>query len=155
MNPLVVLILSVRDWRRAQWIGLACVLAAYLVPRWWELTAGQSDVLDTLYLLGAGLLSPASATQPKVIAPPAATQSGRAGVDILIALAAAVLATVFVLGLATVLGGCATKLDLKPAAGQVVRIGWDPGPPCVLETRVDGELVFHLDWPLACPATAD
>ena len=59
--------------------------------------------------------------------------------------------TALVIGLALV-SGCATTLDLHPTAGQVVSITWDPGPPCLFETWIDGERVAHIDWPGKCPA---
>lgn len=61
MNPFGQLILtaiySVKTWTPLQWLGLALVLAAYLVPRLVAMEASALDALETAYLIGAALLA--------------------------------------------------------------------------------------------------
>lgn len=60
MNPfsqlLIGAIYSVKTWTPAQWVGLALVLAAYLLPRIVPMAVEAVDALETLYLVGAALM---------------------------------------------------------------------------------------------------
>lgn len=138
--------------RAAKWIGLACLLLAYFVPRFFALSTFQSDAVDHLIPLGAGLLLAAGVrarTEDAIVA----TSDQRGNVvlgfiGIICAVGAvAFFALVVLLGFSSLTGCGSTQVR----AERSIDHRWKVGPPCDFRAIVDGVEVYHLESELACP----
>lgn len=133
--------------RVAKWLGLVLILAAWILPRVIAMAGSDVDGLDTLYLVGAGLLLAAKPTVTLTPAPVVEAPRGYSHIGALVLLAAASL-------IAALLSGCAAfqRREVHTQTAPVV-VTDDTSGRCITRGYGDGHELLTIIGPVGtlCP----